>query len=475
MINKKMISNNIILGLSVASLIFVSGCGSNQMTYDNFQMPEYQASTLVPVDSYNTDEVKVYDNEGIKREELAVYNSEDGLCKIIIYPDYYDVTLDYEKADPESVGSAYAEAVLKAFPEFELVMEPYIFENIRLAFNGGYSVEGVESRMNTLYESLTDDQKKEVDGFAKTISGGERGFSENGKISYEEAVICQMIPDALRATACSALSLWGDKTESGKPITLRSLEWSLGSENQMGAVNAVTHMKKGNKSMTTIGMLGLFDVISAINDDGVFVAILDVGSVKNEPYVCDGKKCYTFDIRNALENYSDATAVGNYMVENSDNYTWCHNLIITDKEHSYCAEDCVKEVSEKGDGFSILRDADTPLMDGLTWDSKDSLCIVNSYASKGNQDCFKGDENNLVRFEKYNMWVKNKDKFSVKDVKDMITSEKADQYEVSTVHNTGAVHLIIVDYETGNIQVAFTGKDGLKNKPDFIYVGNIND
>ena len=134
----------------------------------------------------------------------------------------------------------------------------------------------------------------------------------------------------------------------------------------------------------------------------------------------------------------------------------------------------MKEVADKGDGYSILRDENTQLLDGLHWDNRDSLCVVNSFASKGNQDGFTKSEFNLTRFEKYNEWVKNTDKFSVKDVKDMITQEDVNDVSVSTVHNDSAVQLIIIDYETGDIQVAFTGKEGVVNKPEFLDVGDIN-
>lgn len=165
-----------------------------------------------------------------------------------------------------------------------------------------------------------------------------------------------MVPDALRPTSCSALSLWGDKTVSGRMMTLRVLEWNLGSENQMGKMSAVTHMKNGDKSITAIGILGLIDIITAINDDGVFDGILDVGSLEEETFVCEGKKCYTYAIRYALENFDNATDVGNYMVENSGDFTWCHNLIISDKDNAYCAEDCVSEVSKKGQGYVLVEE-----------------------------------------------------------------------------------------------------------------------
>ena len=38
------------------------------------------------------------------------------------------------------------------------------------------------------------------------------------------------VPEALRGTACSALSLWGSKTATGDTITVRLLDWNLGTQ-----------------------------------------------------------------------------------------------------------------------------------------------------------------------------------------------------------------------------------------------------
>jgi len=92
--------------------------------------------------------------------------------------------------------------------------------------------------------------------------------------------------------------------------------------------------------------------------------------------------------------------------------------------------------------------------------------------AEGNLDIFTGSLGNMVRFEKYNRWVKEIDKFSVKDVKDMITQESTAQYDVVNVHSNYTAHLVLVDYSTGNIQVAFTGSSGVVDKPLFLDVGN---
>ena len=445
-------------------VMLLTGCGSASEAVLN------EALAMTPVDSFNTKEVREYTDEGTIEEPVATIASDDGLCIINVMPSYYDITLDYENGSREDVGRAYGSLIREKMPEYIETMEPYLFENIRVAYGGSFSSEAVEMREKVLFDSMRPEYREEISAFAEAISGGAHGIEENHVLSYEEAILMHMIPDALRPTCCSALSLWGSKTETGDRITLRNLEWNLGSNNQMGQINAVTHMKNGPRTLTAISVLGLLDIISAINDDGVFAAILDVGSVQNEAFVFEGKKCYTMELRYALEEYSTARGLGEFMVGESGDFTWCHNRIISDANDSFCAEDCVSQVVESGKGKSVLRDADTPILDGLTWDNADSLCVVNSFASKGNQDGFTGSSSNVIRFAKYNEWVKAVEKFSPKDVKDLITQETVDQYTVQNVHSNGSAQLILIDYHTGSVQVAFTGPEGVLDKPDFIEV-----
>jgi hypothetical protein len=458
-----------IAALILTASMLLASCGSAPETSES-----HKGGTIKPVDSYYTDEVKKYTDEGIKEDVINTISSPDGLCVIKVMPSYYDVTLDYEKGDRASVGKAYGTLIREELPGFIETMEPYLFENIRVAYNSNFSPEIIEKRSATLLESMRPEYREEICGFAEGISNGAHGIVEDGIFSYEEAILIQMIPDALRPTSCSALSLWGSKTVTGDRITLRNLEWNLGSGNQMGKINAVTHMKNGSRSLTAISILGLLDIISGINDDGVFSAILDVGSVQKEAYIYEGKKCYTMELRYALEEFSTARELGKFMVGESGDFTWCHNLVISDKNDSFCAEDCVSQVAEKGLGKSILRDCNTPLLSGISWDSVDSLCIVNSFASEGNQDGFTGSQSNVIRFFKYNKWVQEKDKFSPKDVKDLITQEVVAQFDVVNCHGGGSAQLILVDYHTGTVQVAFAGEAGVTDKPDFIEVDTFN-
>ena len=460
-IYKKIISCSLTLGM----LLSVCGCGTNAKAV--------QSEGMKKVGSLNVEEEVTYTDDSEKEEVIETFSSADRLCVIEKYPTYYDVTLDYEKGEPAEVGKAYAETILEAVPGFVDNFEPYLHENIRNAFDGRkVNYKSLEDRIETLVNSLPKEYKDEVTSFAKSISQGEEGYAEDGKISYIEALTMQIIPDALRPTACSALSLGGEKTVSGKRISIRNLEWSAGSENQITELHAVTHMKKGDSSITSIGFLGVLDIITAVNDNGVMIAILDVGSKEGLPFVYKGKKCYTFEIRYVLEHFETAKEAGEYLVGESGDFTWCNNLLCTDEKDAFCCENATKEVAATGKAKSVLRTKDSELMEGLEWDTPDALCIVNTFATKGNQDRFTGEEFNITRFVKYNQWVSEKDKFSVADAKGLMAKEVVDEYIVSNVHNSGNVHTVIVDYATGKIHVSFTKGDCAEDIPRFLEVGS---
>ena len=463
--------------LTAGLLLMTTGC-SQAAGYENFEMPAQPASTLEQVsDAYRT-ELTAYEDNGIPDNCLETFASDDGVCEIRQMEHYYDVTIHYENHTPAEAGKAHAQAVVRAFPGFHETIEPYLYENILVAFPAVTDdFSPVEERSACLAESLRPDQKAELFSFAEELSGGVHGFAEDGHISYEEAVTFNLIPEALRGTACSALSLWGEKTENGDMIATRFLDWMLGSEYQLCMLHAVLHADKGDRSYTGISFLGFCSVISAVNDDGVFAAILDVGS-NDEKYVYKDRKCYTYELRYALETYDTARAVGEFMVNSSDAFTYSHQIYTADGKETFCAEDAVAGLQKSGKGYSVLRDSSTPLLDAIHWDNPDSLCVVNSFASKGNQDLFTGSTSNFVRFYKYNEWVASEERFTVGELKTTITQEQVNlgmlesEPDVTNVRNRGTSQIIVVDYHTGRIQVSFTSPDGPSDDVIFTDIGH---
>lgn len=464
--------------IAVAVAFMFSGC-SAAATYDGFEEPAQTVPAITQSSDTYRSELSEYADDGIPDKCLETVTSDDGICTISKMEHYYDVTIDYENSTPAGAGRAYAQAVRKIFPNYDEIVEPYIYENIIIAFPALKDDYGpVEKRVTTLAASIREDSREELYAMAEEMSGGYHGFAEDGRMSYEEALAASLIPEAMRGTACSALSLWGQKTESGDMIAARLLDWNLGSNYQMCAIHAVLHAKKGERSYTGIGFLGLGSLISGINDNGVFGAILDLGSGDNIPYEYENKRCYTYELRYALEEFDTAKEIGQYMVDNSGAFTWSHHIYLADGKETYCAEDAVAGLQRRGEGYSVLRDNNTPLMSSLHWDSPDSLCVVNAFASEGNLDLWTSGANNYVRFFKYNDWVSSTDKFTVGSLKSTLTQERVnlgsndDEAQVNNVHNTGTSQMIIVDYHTGNVQVAFTPATGPVDDPVFTDIGH---
>ena len=490
------------LSLSVAVLLASGGCGS--VGYEGFSIPEQGESTLVPVEDiviYN-----VYEGvEPTKEETQAVFASEDGVCVIEKKESYFDITLNYELAeslyqdktveeaggryrdvaDDEAgegfdqdiaadetlgsfyrVGAAYGEAILQMIPDYGARIEPYLYENIKAAFPAmDVDYSEILYRADTLKASLPEDYREELQGLADTLGSGE-GFQEDGSLSRDELIILQMVADALRPTACSAISLGKSKMESGERLSCRILEWNLGSTNQLNDTHAVLHMIHGEKSMTVVTFLGMMSILTAVNDDGVMIGEFDVGS--KELFICEGKTCYSYGIRYAMEHYITAKEAGEYLVEQCRNYTFTVNILLADREDAYAAELCVRE----SDGTPGLRDGSSVLHPGLEWDNPDTLCIVNAFALDGNSDQMTASPDNLVRWKRFNRLFGTEEKISVDRFKELITSEAAENQDTFVkIRGMEVVHLVIVDYDTHQIQAVFSGEKGSVNTPEFIDLG----
>ncbi len=449
--------------------LLLTACSADEPDY-NVPPAENTGTELKAVDT--TLVMDSYDNEEAKTEEaLETYSSDDGSCVIEKKPSYYEVWLYHDKGEPSKVGRAYAETILKAGTDYAAVLEPYLYENIDSAFpnlDGEYTP--VIERIRLLKGQIPTAYLQELEGFAEVLSGGIKGMTCDGKLSYEEVLLASMVPDCLRGTNCSALSVWGEKSVSGERIVSRTMDWPMGSVNQMCTAQAVTHhiMGEGRNSYTSVSVLGMLDVLTGVNEKGVFAGMLDAGS--NNDYVCEGKKCYSFELRYALENMDDARSLGEYMVANSKDFTFSHNIIVTDRNDCFVAEDCV-DGSELSTGQSLLRDKDTPLIDGITWDNPDSLCVVNAFLAEGADDQLTASGNNYIRFRKYNKWVGEKDKLSVADVKSIVTRESTGRYSgYHEIYSYLTYHIIILDYATGEMDIAFTGPEGVTDHPVFTRV-----
>lgn len=454
--------------MAAVSALTLSSC--NTVTYDGFTAPAQGESSLKPVGNYYLERSEE-DVLPVVDKTIQTYTSQNGACVIEKKHNYYDVTLDYEKGSPKEVGAAYAEMIVQAYPAYKSMLENYLYENIREAFGGNITdYTALKERISTLKGSLTKEYQEEMEGFAEVFSDDDEDFQQNGKLSYEEAILISMVPDALRSTACSAITVNGNETESGERITARFLDWNLGSDNQLCEAQCVTHFKNGEKSFTSVCLLGMLDVLTAVNPDGLVLAEFDVGTNENAKFNLEGKTCYSYDLRYAVENFSTAREAGQYIVDNAHKYTFSCNALFTDYNDAFCAELCVDEQ----DGRPVLRDSSTPMHKGLEWDNPNYFCIVNSFTAEGNSDKLTTAYENIVRWNKYNKQFCSEKNISLTRFKQLLTSEKVEDNSLINCRNSMMVHMVLVDYDTKSVQVLFGSPEGTKDKIKFIDLGTFD-
>lgn len=448
------------------SAMMLSGCG--RVTYDDFDIPESGESQLVPVENVFSE--KHYAGVAPTKEETKeVYESADGLCRIEQKDSYYDVTLDYENGSYKDVGAAYAEAILLARPDYVEYLEQYLYENINsVANDSNEEYEEIEKRTTAIYTSLDEDYRQELEGFAEGLSGDVNEFKKNGVLSHDEVILMELIPDVLRGTACSAITANGSTTASGERITCRVLEWQLGSENQICQAHTLVHYKNGEKSFTSVTYMGFFPILSAVNEEGVFLGELDVGSAGTE-YTYENKTSYTYAMRYALENMGSARECAEYLAENSKRYPFCVNILATDKKDAFIAELVVTD--EEKDGETVLREGDTKLNETVEWSDPNYLCAVNSFAAEGNNDYLTYNEGNLIRWKRYEQLFCGQKDMTLDHFKELMTCEKLNNNLVC-IRSDSVVHMVIADYATNTLQAILTGKDGVAEEPEFIDLGS---
>jgi len=394
---------------------------------------------------------------------VATAKSSDELAVIDKKESYYEVILDLEKGSHYNVGKAYGEAILQIFPQYVSVAEQCLYKNTQGMFKGTKAnYNFLQERLDAVIPQIPSDYVDEINGFADAIAGSEISFADDGKLSREEIFTLNLIPDILRGTQCSGMAAFGNKSQTGSTITGRILEWNFGSEKQMTSIHSVVTFKNSHKTITTIGFLGLFDVITAINDNGVFLGILDANT--GEPFEATDKKCYSFEIRTALENYSTAKEVAEYSNSLSSEYTFSHNLLITDNKSAFVAENCVSG------GKAGIRTFQSKLVDGLKWDNPDSLCVVNGYALEGNFDNLTSNRHNTIRWKKFNERLMKYDRVNAADVKDILTVDDPNK-PGSNIYSNYTIQTIIYDALSGSLDVAFTQPTGeFPKKPVFVKV-----
>jgi hypothetical protein len=312
---------------------------------------------------------------------------------------YYKVTIDYTTGDRYNIGREYGMKVLDAVPEYEQLTDSYLKELEEsgtaltdLATDGSIPLATMIERALEIKKQIDPEYLLEIEGFASTLSGGDHDELGDGKLSVNEYLILNLVPDIATSTACSALAVYGDRSVTGETLIGRSTEWFPGTEGQFGALNAVVHTSTDSKEVVSFGWLGVLGNLVAINSDGLFIA--NLYSSIGDDYEAEGRRSILLDIRKAMETCTTINEAADYLKDPEKLYGYNHNMFLAD---AYTARVLENDFNRN----RALRSESSALNPGIEWGFTDALACVNSFLLLGNFDNHTGVGVNEDRWANY--------------------------------------------------------------------------
>lgn len=364
---------------------------------------------------------------------------------------HFEVVLDFTAGISHfDMGKAYGAAILQAIPDYEALFDSYLVDSTKSSQELDYLI----ARVNDIKPQMNQDYVDEIEGIAASLSGLTQNVRGDGKLSSDELFLINLFPDVARSTQCSALSVYGQRSETQETMTARILEWYSGAQNQLSRLHAVVTYKNSAQSIVTIGYLGYMGTISGFNDDGVFGSILDAGT--GLAYSSSSKYSYPMDLRYALEHYQTIDEVADFLKSPDREYAFSHLIFLSDPSVSKVLEN---NVAGRANSLRDLRTEQSKLNGKIVWGITDSIGSVNSFMLKGNFNSHSPFLSNIARYESMKHELKSKGEEvtldELKSIATYYTGEGPREQTDGDLYTLGTQQIIIFEPGKLNLEVFF--------------------
>lgn len=271
------------------------------------------------------------------------------------------VIMDFNDSSHKEMWALYIEKLLQVFPTLEADYDGRLVSSMdRETYNNRLG------KLQYLKPQVPKDYQDEIKGMASKFSGGTNNILGDGKLSVDELYYISLYVDIIMARGCSAISVFGPASVTGKNMIARLVDWYPRTD------NAVFTIKNGDKSIVIIGRHLSIMAGTAFNDDGVFAALMAGGSPPPVDFESKPYGSVAVDIRYALENYSTLEGVAKYLSERE--YTFSHQIFFADSRTGKVLENNLID-----GGIRALRGVDSPLGKGIDWEFDNIVAAVNTF------------------------------------------------------------------------------------------------
>ncbi len=376
------------------------------------------------------------------------------------------VIMDFNDSSHKEMWALYIEKLLQVFPTLEADYDGRLVSSMdRETYNNRLE------KLQYLKPQVPKDYQDEIKGMASKFSGGTNNILGDGKLSVDELYYISLYVDIIMARGCSAISVFGPASVTGKNMIARLVDWYPRTD------NAVFTIKNGDKSIVIIGRHLSIMAGTAFNDDGVFVALMAGGSPPPVDFESKPYGSVAVDIRYALENYSTLEGVAKYLSERE--YTFSHQIFFADSRTGKVLENNLIDGGIRG-----LRGVDSPLGKGIDWEFDNIVAAVNTFFLEENYR-YRGYRVD-PRWTNLRKLVATKLRYSaegeagkvtlneLKEIATFYDKTEQDAYPGSTIgdiYNSSTQSIVLFEPDTFHLEVFFRNDTRLAiKKPTFITV-----
>ena len=390
----------------------------------------------------------------------ASYQTEG--VSIINHGNYFHVELDYRTGlTRREMGEAMAKGILEVVPDYEILVDSYIAENI-----SKHEYKYAFFRLEDIKTQLPPEYLEEIIGAASVFSGSNQSIWNDQRISRDEFLLYNLFTDVLRGTQCSYISVYGARSATKKTITARSLEWYGGSKNQLPRIQAIITIVYPERKLFSIGYLGYMGILTGFNDRKIFAGILDAGT--NGPYTSEGRRSYTLDLRYALENFQTMDQAVEYMMDIRNLYAFNHVIGFSDPNTSVILENNFSgSGSDDQKVKRAVRNSGSKLNKNITWGISDAVAAVNSFILYGNHDNHTPNKYNTKRWEKLKTQLLSKGpRVTASQLKEVISYHQGSPgvfSESGDIYNKMTLQMVIFEPDSFSLEIFFRPKNNRRN------------
>ena len=356
---------------------------------------------------------------------------------------YYEVIMNYNNDNDYQMGQLYAKALLSQDADLETRFARYFKDSLSA---GDYNE--MMTRVQRIKNQIPQEYRDFINGLASQLNGGTDNNREDDVLSVDEVFYFSLLSEIHRLNQCSVVAVYGEASDTGKPIIGRLVDWS-------GKLQGVVYyINKGNKKTINIGTTLLSQSVSTgLNHHGLFAAVLDAPTGQPFPDLAsDTYYSYHFDLRYALENYRTIDDIAYYLSQKK--YVFNHLILLGDSK-------TVKVLENDLEGSRALRDSDSNLNSDITWEFPNAIGAVNAFLLENNYDNFSFNPFNTYRWQsikdQLSSYLSPDNKISVNEMKSITTyyGNDIDKITDGGIMNFLTQQIVIFDSKNHELHVFF--------------------